>query len=171
MEGDIIIFSNAEITKSAESDIIFGNGCIVHPKAKIYCDEGCELIFGDYNIIEENVEIIVKKGLDANGNVVGRKITVGNYNFFKAFSYVENTLIGDNNLISNKAQLFEAKVSSNNVLTPFVVLPQFSKIDDDGFIVLEKLIMKKNKNFCESEHHDMIKEIYTRIAEIAVKKQ
>lgn len=56
-------------------NVVFGNGCFVHPGTNINA-EGGDIIFGDYNIIEvnsflnskERVVIHNKKSLDASGN-------------------------------------------------------------------------------------------------------
>lgn len=40
----------------------FGEGCIINPAASIVCeDKTKEIVFGDYNIIEEKAIILVKK--------------------------------------------------------------------------------------------------------------
>ena len=48
---------NAEILVEKNGKVSFGFGCVIHPKAKIIVEGDCSIIFGEYNIIEENVVI------------------------------------------------------------------------------------------------------------------
>ena len=48
---------HSEILVGKSGKVSFGFGCVIHPKAKIIVEGDYSIIFGEYNIIEENVTI------------------------------------------------------------------------------------------------------------------
>ena len=52
MEPTIFVSNQAEL----QGRIVFGDGCIVHPKCSIIAEAG-DIIFGDYCIVEEKCKI------------------------------------------------------------------------------------------------------------------
>ena len=88
----IFVSNQAEL----QGRIIFGDGCIVHPKCTIIAEAG-DIIFGDFCIIEEKCKIINKTKVDENGQAIKKVMNIGNYNVFETGAYVENTEIGDMN--------------------------------------------------------------------------
>ena len=76
--------------------ILFGDGCIVHPKCTIVAEAG-DIVFGNYCIIEEKCKILNLIRKDEQGKPIKREMKIGNHNVFEAGSMVENTDIGDIN--------------------------------------------------------------------------
>ena len=76
--------------------IVFGDGCIVHPKCTIVAEAG-DIVFGNYCIIEEKCKILNLIRKDEQGKPIKREMKIGNYNVFEAGAMVENTDIGDMN--------------------------------------------------------------------------
>lgn len=68
----------------------------MHPNAQIIA-EGGDIIFGDYNIIEEFVKIINQPRKDKEGNVVKRPMKIGSYNLFEVGTQINSTDVGDLN--------------------------------------------------------------------------
>ncbi len=82
------------MVQESECNIRFGAGCIVHPYATIKALGG-DIYFGDYNIIEEKVEIINQKRNDGKGQPIKKTMKIGNYNMFEVGASVDSTDIGD----------------------------------------------------------------------------
>lgn len=106
---------HAEIEAQPNSKISFGYGCIVHPKAKIIIESDCSLTFGEYNIIEENVTIKV-----ARVDNQPKQIYIGNYNYFKIGTYLENTTVENYNILDINCSAINSYIESGVVLTPLV---------------------------------------------------
>ena len=79
-----------------KGNVIFGEGCIVHPQCIINA-EGGDIIFGDCNIIEEYVNIVNYARKDASGNIIRKPMRIGSYNLFEVGAVIESTDIGDLN--------------------------------------------------------------------------
>lgn len=79
-----------------KGNVIFGDGCVLHPQCTIDA-EGGDIIFGDCNIIEEYVKIVNYARKDAQGNIVRRTMRIGSYNLFEVGAIIESTDIGDLN--------------------------------------------------------------------------
>ena len=78
--------------------VSFGEGCIINPSCSIICeDKTKEIVFGDYNIIEEKAIILVK-----NNSKLGDVVRIGSYNIFGIKSYVADSEIGDCNVLEPK---------------------------------------------------------------------
>lgn len=91
----------------------FGEGCIINPSCSIICeDKSKELIFGDYNIIEEKAIILIRKDNKFKEN----QIKIGSYNIFGISSYLSDCSIGDCNIIEPKVELKEVTLGSNNLI-------------------------------------------------------
>lgn len=79
--------------------VTFGEGCIINPSCSIICEhKDKEIIFGDYNIIEEKAIILVRKDSKLDSNV----IRIGSYNIFGIKSYVSDCEMGDCNVLEPK---------------------------------------------------------------------
>lgn len=83
-------------------NIKFGEACIIHPGCSIIA-EGGDIVFGDFNIIEEKVKIYNKLKKDELGRPMKKDMVIGNYNVFEVFSYVESTDIGDLNEFQHRS--------------------------------------------------------------------
>lgn len=81
-------------------------GCIVHPSASIVAENGCSIVFGDYNIIEERVSIIAKGVKDPEGNIQPVTMEIGSYNLFEIGTTMENSRIGSYNMFEMKSEFF-----------------------------------------------------------------
>ena len=153
---DSILFDKAEIKTDQNSKIIFGNGCVIHPKAKIIVEGDCSLYFGEYNIVEETATIVVRprfNGLLNNEETI--TIYIGNYNHFKAGCYIENTTIENSNVFGYKCRLVDSYVNSGTFVNACVNVPKNTTIDKE-MIVLDNVI-KPNKYFNEEEFNNQIK--------------
>ena len=89
-----------------EGKIVIGTGTVVHPGAVIKATNG-EIIFGEYNIVEETAVI-------ENRNADGSPMAIGNENTFKAKSQCYATSMGDGNVISTFAKVGEGATLTNN---------------------------------------------------------
>jgi len=88
-----------------KGNVTFGVGCIVHPGANINAEEG-DIIFGDYNIVEEYARII-NKPREEKGTLVKKTMRIGSYNTFEVGSYVESSDIGDMNDFGVKSSILK----------------------------------------------------------------
>lgn len=96
-----------------KGNVIFGVGCIVHPGANINAEDG-DIIFGDYNIVEEYARIINKARDDGKGNAVKKTMRIGSYNTFEVGSYVEASDIGDMNDFGVKSSVLRGCTIANS---------------------------------------------------------
>jgi carbonic anhydrase/acetyltransferase-like protein (isoleucine patch superfamily) len=147
-----------------DGKVSFGHGCIVHPKAKIITDGDCSIIFGEYNIVEENVVI---KATPKYNQLLNNKETItmyiGCYNHFKVGCYIENTSIENYNLLDYKCRVEDAYIESKNIINPGIVIPKGSAIKN-GSIVLDNQLVMPNQSFNENEFLTNIKEMYKLLA-------
>ncbi len=156
-----ICCKTAEISKG---QITVGHGCVIHPRAKIMIEGECSIIFGDYNIIEENVVIKAtpkfNQLLNNNETVT---VYIGCYNHFKVGSYLENTSVENYNVFDYNCRLEDSYVESKSIITPCLVIPKRTTVKSNQ-IVLDNQIMITNSNFEESEFIKYIKELYKVLA-------
>lgn len=153
-----------------EGKVSFGHGCIVHPRAKIIIEGDCSIIFGEYNIIEENVVI---KAAPKFNHVLNIKETVtvfiGCYNYFKVGCYLENTSVENYNIFDYKCRLEESYVESKSIITPSLNIPRRTTVKSNQ-IVLDNNIMITNSNFEENEFIKSIKDLYKVLATLLPKQ-
>jgi hypothetical protein len=150
---------SAEII-TTEGKVSFGHGCVVHPKAKIIIEGDCSIIFGEYNIIEENVTIKATPKfnsiLNTNETVT---VYIGCYNHFKVGCYLENTSVENFNVFDYKCKLEDSYVESKSIITTGVAVPNRTTIKANS-ILLDKQIVVTNANFNENDTIAIIKEFY-----------
>lgn len=150
---------NAEILVEKNGKVSFGFGCVIHPKAKIIVEGDCSIIFGEYNIIEENVVIKATPRFSALlNNEETITVYIGNYNHFKVGSYLENTSVENFNIFDYKCHLEDSYVESKSVITAGVTLPKRTTVKP-GSIMLDHQVVV-NSNFNEGEFTKMIKELH-----------
>ena len=89
-----------------KGNVTFGDGCIVHPGANINAEEG-DIVFGDFNIVEEYARIVNKPREDGKGNVVRKTMRIGSYNTFEVSCYIESSDIGDMNDFGVKSSVLK----------------------------------------------------------------
>ena len=164
-----ILCKEAEITMKTPDNITFGNGCIVHPKAVIYAEEGCEIRFGEYNIIEEKVVIrAVSRYNSMLNNNSQVSVFIGSYNHFKVGAKLENTSVVDCNVFDYNVEIEDSFIDSKTIITPTVKLPKRANIKS-GSVVLDNKIIVSNSSFKESEFKRYITEMYNLLAGIIPK--
>ena len=160
----------ADIIIKPESKVSFGYGCIVHPKAKIIAEGGCNIIFGEYNIIEENVIIKATPKFDASlNNNVTITVFIGTYNHFKVGCHIENTSVESYNLFEYKCKLEDSYVENKCIITAGIQLPKRATVKNLS-IIFDKQIRIENSNFNEPDFIKYIKELY-KILAILLPKQ
>jgi carbonic anhydrase/acetyltransferase-like protein (isoleucine patch superfamily) len=153
-----------------DGKVSFGHGCIVHPKAKIITEGDCSIIFGEYNIIEENVVIkATPKFNPLMNNNETITMYIGCYNHFKVGSYVENTNIQNSNLLDFRCRVVDVYIESRNIINPGVVMPKGSGLKS-GSIVLDNNLVVPNQSFSEDEFKNNIVEMY-RVLAVLLPKQ
>lgn len=161
-----IVCCDAEVTITGDAKINFGNGCIIHPKAKIIADEGCNITFGEYNIIEENVQI---KAVTKFSSVLNSKspvnIYIGNYNHFKIGCILENTSLENYNIVEYRVEAEDCHIESNCIITPLVKLPKKLSIKNNT-VILNSNLSVTNTNMKESEVKKNIKDMYMLISSL-----
>ena len=113
-----------------KGNVIFGKGCIVHPGANINAEEG-DIIFGDYNIVEEYARIVNKPVEHVKGGgLVKKTMRIGNYNTFEVGSYVESSDIGDYNDFGVKSSILKGCTVQNSCqFNPLVQVPARTKVE------------------------------------------
>lgn len=161
-----IICKNAEIK---EGKVSIGHGCVIHPYAKIIIEGDCSIVFGEYNIIEENV--IIKATPRFNpllNNNETITVYIGNYNHFKVGSYIENTSIENYNTFDYGCSIVESYVESKCIITPAISVQRRSTVKSNS-IVLDNQITKNNSMFDENTHVKCIKELYKLLSELLTK--
>ena len=142
-----------------KGNVIFGNNCIVHPGCCIMA-EGGDIIFGEYNIIEEKVRIINKVRKDeATGKMVKKDMHIGSFNVFEVASQIDSTDIGDLNEFQHKCVVRDScKIGDYCQINPCVTVPagtnleSYSVVYDDGKI-------RKNQEPNEEAKKVSIKEL------------
>lgn len=166
----VLISHMAEIKEGKGSTFTCGYGCVIHPKAKISIGDNCKLILGEYNIIEEGVEIIVKP--KKSGVMEGEEaicIYIGGYNHFKVGAYLENTTVENDCVIGFKAHLKNINIPCNCIISPTVHLEKDSMDLQENQIILPDFVSVNNLHFVKEEHERKIKEL-RKITEIAFAK-
>jgi acetyltransferase-like isoleucine patch superfamily enzyme len=160
----------ADIIIRNEGKISFGHGCIVHPRAKIIAEGDCSIIFGEYNIVEENV--IIKATPRFNpllNNDETLTVYIGCYNHFKVGCLIENTSVENYNILDYKCRGEDAYIESKSIITPGVVIPKRTTVKS-GSILLDNGIIVSNSNFNEFEFTRYIKELYKVLANLLPKQ-
>ena len=150
-----------KICKNAlvKGDVKFGFGCMIHPYSHIVAEEGSSIVFGDYNIIEEGV--VIKACSKYNSKTKKEEpstINIGNYNHFKIGCRVENTNVGNNNVIDYRAKIVNGLIESKTVMAPMSELKE-GKILKEGAIFLPQNRLIFNSFFDEQIHEDNIKNL------------
>jgi carbonic anhydrase/acetyltransferase-like protein (isoleucine patch superfamily) len=154
----------ADILVTEKGNISFGHGCIVHPRAKIIIEDNCSIIFGEYNIIEENVVIkVAPKFNQSLNNIETVTVYIGCYNHFKVGCYLENTAVENYNIFDYKCRLEDSYVESKSIITPGLIIPKKTTVKANQ-IVLDNQIMITNSNFDENDFMKYIKELYKLLA-------
>jgi carbonic anhydrase/acetyltransferase-like protein (isoleucine patch superfamily) len=161
-----IICKNAEIK---EGKVSIGHGCVIHPYAKIIIEGDCSIVFGEYNIIEENVVIKATPRfnplLNNNETIT---VYIGNFNHFKVGCYIENTSIENYNVFDYGSSITESYVESKCIITPAINIQKRSTVKANS-IVLDNQITKNNTMFNEANHIKFIKELYKLLSELLTK--
>jgi len=93
---DCVVCEQAEI----KGDVTIGNGCIIHPKARIIAEAG-PIILGEGNLIEE-YSLIWNRPAEG---VVGSTpiMIIGAFNNFEVYSHCEALKVGDHNVFESKS--------------------------------------------------------------------
>ena len=133
---------------------------MIHPKAKIIVEGDCSIIFGEYNIIEENVTIKVTPRYSALlNNEETVTVYIGNYNYFKVGTYLENTTVENFNEFDYKCHLQDLYVESKSVINQGVFLAKGTSVKPNSIMLDNKQIVN-NSNFNEIEFTKKIKELH-----------
>ena len=149
---------HAEIVVTGNGKVTFGYGCVIHPKAKIIAEDNCSVIFGEYNIIEENVVIIARPRFNpTSGADETVDVYIGNYNHFKIGAYLENCEVGNYNVFDYGCKLEGTTVQSKSYVTAGVHLSRGTEIRP-GIIALDHKTVP-NSNFNENDYINGIKEL------------
>lgn len=141
-----------------EGKVKFGRGCIVHPGAKIAVEGDSTIIFGDYNIIEENTIIKAYPKYNVQNNQEEPfKMFVGDYNHFKIGCQIENTNIGNCNIFDYKCKIVGSHVENGAIITPLVDLKK-NKIVKTQAVILPMDKTMLNTTFDETTFKKNIQE-------------
>ena len=144
---------HSEIMVGRSGKVSFGFGCVIHPKAKIIVEGDCSIIFGEYNIIEENVTI------KATPRYSAVTVYIGNYNYFKVGAYLENTTVENFNEFDYSCHLQDSYVESKSIISAGVALPKGTTVKPNS-IMLDNNQIVNNSNFNEIEFTKKIKELH-----------
>ena len=147
-------------------NITFGNGCIVHPKATIIAEDGCNIIFGEYNIIEELVYIKAFPKYNSQlNNKVPTTIYIGNYNHFKVGCNLKHTSVENYKVLDIRVEAEDCSIESKTIITPMIKLPKRATIKSNSVVLDNKLIVSNN-NFKESDFKKFITEMYSCLSQL-----
>lgn len=103
MARNFKILPNAVVCTECElkGDITIGTGTVIHPKARIIAEAG-PIIIGNYNLIEEQCEIINARD-PSSGPHTESVMIIGNLNVFEVGSRCHALKVGDNNVFEAKS--------------------------------------------------------------------
>ncbi|KAL4505104.1 hypothetical protein ABPG73_021951 [Tetrahymena malaccensis] len=142
--------------KSSHYDL---KGCIIHPNCTILA-EGGDIIFGDYNIIEERVSIVNKKSKDPAKN---KNMFIGSYNLFEVGSKVDTSDIGNMNHFEPRSSVEQdCQIKDKCTIGACVKLPQGTIIEDKKIYYPDKVV--KELNFDESRFQKHIVSMYQALS-------
>lgn len=159
-----ICCKHADIIIDNDGKVVFGHGCIIHPKVKIIAENGCSINFGDYNIIEENVTIKATSVYNASLNDYEPiTVNIGNYNYFKIGCSLINTQVDNCNVFEYRSFFEDCIIESNSIVTAGITLPKTANIKT-GSILLNNNIVVSNSTFNEEDHINFITELYKKLA-------
>ena len=151
---------HSEILVGRSGKVSFGFGCVIHPRAKIIVEGDCSVIFGEYNIIEENVTIKATPRYSALlNNEETVTVYIGNYNYFKVGAYLENTTVENFNEFDYACHLQDSYVTSKSFICAGVTLPKGTTVKPN-LIILDNNQIVNNSNFNEIEFTKKIKELH-----------
>ena len=154
-----IVCKDTKVDLLNNGHLSLGYGTILHPKSTLIID-GCSLIIGEYNIIEENVTIKVCPFYNALLEQYENKtIYIGNFNHFRIGSYLQNTSVENNCLIDYRANLVDCSVESNCIVSPCVELNN-KFIVPENKIIFKDYSLRENINFNKENHEKYIKELH-----------
>jgi carbonic anhydrase/acetyltransferase-like protein (isoleucine patch superfamily) len=168
MSGPVIC-KEAEIIMKGDGNVSFGNGCVIHPRASIIAEEGCNIIFGEFNIVEENV--VIKASPKFNSMLNNKSPTtvyIGSYNHFKVGVRLENTSVENYNIIEYRVEADDCQIESKTIITPMIKLPKRASIKTAS-VVLDNKIIVTNTSFKENDFKKYITEIYNSLASLLPK--
>jgi hypothetical protein len=163
----ILCCKTAELTPGK---ISFGIGCVVHPKARIIAEGDCNIVIGEYNIIEENVLIRAKpkyNSLTNNSETI--TLYIGSYNHFKVGAIIENTSIDSFNILDYKCKAEDVLIESKCIITPTINIPKRTTIKS-GSIVLDNQLIVSNTTCNETDFKNTIKDLYKTLANLLPKQ-
>ena len=154
-----IVCKSARYVVLNDGNLSLGYGTILHPNSTLIID-GCNLTFGEYNIIEENVTIKVCPSYNASHEKYEKtEIYIGSFNHFRIGSYLQNTSVGNNCIINYKANLVDCIVGSNCIVSPYVELNNKNDIPNNQ-IIFKDYSLRENINFNKENHEKYIKELH-----------
>lgn len=157
---------SADIIIHEQGKISFGDGCIIHPKAKIIVEGACSIVFGEFNIVEEGVEIIAKPKYNAlTDSIENVTIEIGNNNYFKIGTKIENCSIDNNNIFEFRSECVDSYIASNCLISMGVKIPQRTNIKSNSIVMGNNTIVS-NSLFNEKEHVTLINEMYNVLSVI-----
>ncbi len=135
----------------------FGEHVIVHPGCSIVA-EGGDIYIGDYVIIEEKVRILNRLKKDEQGKPIKRDMTIGNYNVFEVYAYIENTNIGNLNEFQHRSVVQDSTIGDCCQINPCVSVPRGSLLDSCT-VVYDEGKLRKNMEPNEEAKKTSIKEL------------
>ncbi|OII77260.1 hypothetical protein cand_019700 [Cryptosporidium andersoni] len=100
------------------------DGCIIHPTALIDGGKG-GIRFGMSNVVEERVNIINNKD---------RELIIGDHNWFKVGSFIENPLqVGNYNIFEIRSRIGEgSKIGNYCYISATATLPKNTLLEDSS---------------------------------------
>jgi carbonic anhydrase/acetyltransferase-like protein (isoleucine patch superfamily) len=164
-----LFFQYATIQSQNKGKISFGPGCIVHPYAKIIVEGDCSIVFGEYNIIEENVIIKSAPRYSALlNNEETITVYIGNYNHFKVGAYLENTSVENFCTFDYGCHLEDSYIESKSIISAGVTLPKRETVKQLS-IVFDHQSPLTNSLFNEEKFKSMITDLQKLLAKLLPK--
>ncbi|GES78129.1 trimeric LpxA-like protein [Rhizophagus clarus] len=169
MPKDINIGKNAVVCKDIEvkGEVHIGAGTILHPQCKILAVGG-PIIFGQNNIVEENVTIINKSQTT---------LTIGNENVFEVGCYVEGTKIGNRNIVEAKARVLGSTSLGDNCVIGAVCSTKKDEVIPDNTVIFgdhhnrRTQTASANQSSLHTRHLEYLREVLPKFNHVASDSQ
>ncbi|EGR34330.1 hypothetical protein IMG5_016210 [Ichthyophthirius multifiliis] len=151
-----IICQKSEVT----ANIKFGQGCIIHPNSAIIA-EGGDIVIGDYNIIEERVNIVNRKNKESPSK--NKTMIIGSYNMFEVGSKIDTCDIGDFNTFEARCIVEQGCIIKNKCsIGSTIKIPQNTVLDEKKIHFPDKVI--KEMNFDEQKYKKNIIQMHQALS-------
>ena len=149
-----------------KGNIKFGKGCVVHPYARINAEQSGEIIFGDYNIIEDYVTITNNPSKNKEGKLEPKKMTIGSFNLFEVGCSITDCEIGSYNEFGVRSTIpAGCSIQNNFSISPGITMISGYRLPN-GYVVFKDGVTRRNALPRQEERERSIKELWAELVRI-----